>query len=138
MNLGERIEKIMKDNDLNYRTLGLKIKYSDVQVRKIIKNESIPKIDFVQSLIRIFPSVSADWLLFGEEKAQGVLSFKNDNSDLKPNEIMTVIENLYLKEDQLSKYPMYAKWLEVKEKRARNAGYKECEEKHGAKKKTTV
>ena len=70
----------------------------------------------------------------------GNVTANEDVADVVLNgkDVMTVIEWLYLYEDELIKFPMYAKWIEVKEKRARNEGYKKCLEKHGEKEKTTV
>ena len=56
----------MDYKSLNYSKLGKILGYSDVQVRKIILNRSIPRVDFIQSLIRIEPKLNSHWLLTGE------------------------------------------------------------------------
>ncbi len=58
MKTSEKVKAIMEFKNLNYRSLGLKVGYSDVQIRNIIKKGQIPKIDFVRSLIRVFSDIN--------------------------------------------------------------------------------
>ncbi len=70
----------MEDNNLNYRSLALKLNISDVQVRNIVLGKSLPKADFFQNIFREFPSVSLHWLLTGE--GQKNLIKNEDNVDI--------------------------------------------------------
>lgn len=65
MLIGDRIGEVMKDNGLNYRSLGLSMGYSDSQVRKIVLNKSMPGYDFLNSILKLNPALSTDWLMTG-------------------------------------------------------------------------
>lgn len=66
--ISHRIEKIMKDNNLNYRSLSQELGYTDVAVRNIVKGKSIPKFDFLEALFNKFPSINTYWLITGKGK----------------------------------------------------------------------
>lgn len=65
MEISSRVEILMNDKNLNYRSLGKKIGYSDTQVRNVIIGKSIPKVDFIQNLSRIYPDVRLEWIVTG-------------------------------------------------------------------------
>lgn len=65
MGIGQRLKSIMDYKRLNYSKLGRELGYSDVQIGKIVKGDSIPKYDFIQSLYRFVPNLNLDWLLTG-------------------------------------------------------------------------
>lgn len=67
MAIGDRIKEVISSKGLNYRSLSQLIPYSDVQVRRICLNESIPKVDFIQHLCNIFPDLDANWLITGKK-----------------------------------------------------------------------
>lgn len=66
--IGDRIGEIIKSKGLNFRSLSNIIPYTDVQIGRIIKNESIPKVEFIQHLCNNFPDVDIHWLITGEKK----------------------------------------------------------------------
>lgn len=63
--IGQRIEAIMNDNNLNYRSLGIEVGYSDVAVRNIVLGKSNPKFDLLHALIKKYPKINSYWLLTG-------------------------------------------------------------------------
>lgn len=65
MTIGNRIEEILKLKNLNYRSLGKLIDYSDTQVRNIVIGKSIPKADFFQAINREFPEININWVITG-------------------------------------------------------------------------
>lgn len=68
MKIGDRINKIMTNKGLNYNSLSKITGYSDVQVRRICLNESVPKVDFIQHICSLFPDVDVEWLITGKSK----------------------------------------------------------------------
>lgn len=67
MTIGNRIKEVLINKGLNYRSLSKILPYSDVQIRRICLNESIPKVDFIQHFCNIFPEVDINWLITGAE-----------------------------------------------------------------------
>lgn len=90
MDIHKRIESIMMSKNLNYRSLGSLIDYSDTQTRNVVIGKSIPKIDFIQNLVRVFPEIDIDWLITGREKKKDV-TIKNNLTDYSIEEIITYL-----------------------------------------------
>ncbi len=76
MSFGKRLEEIMISKNLNYRSLGAVLNYSDTQIGRIIKDGSMPRIDFVQHFCNEFQDVDIKWLITGV-KTEAV-SIKNN------------------------------------------------------------
>lgn len=93
MTIGDRIESIMKYKQLNYSSFGVKVGYSDTQIKNIITNKSVPKFDLIQTLLRVFPELNPNWLTTGE----GVMIKKEKNLQVGSDQIIQdqVIENVY-------------------------------------------
>lgn len=66
MGIHLRVKKIMESKNLNYRSFGQLLDYSDTQVRNIIIGKSIPKVDFVEKIVILFPDINTDWLITGK------------------------------------------------------------------------
>ncbi|MGB3463689.1 MAG: hypothetical protein WBA74_00390 [Cyclobacteriaceae bacterium] len=66
MTIGERVKALMEYKEMNYRSFGSVVGYSDSQIRNIIIDKSIPRFDFIQTLLRIFPDLNSEWLIKGE------------------------------------------------------------------------
>lgn len=66
--IGDRISQIIKSKGLNFRSLSKLIPYTDVQIGRIVKNESSPRVEFIQNLCEIFPDIDTHWLITGDKK----------------------------------------------------------------------
>lgn len=78
MKIGDRIKEIMIAKRLTQRELGELMNYTDVAIGKIIKNSSEPKFGVMNTILVNFPDVSAKWLMTGEGKMLGELTFNNN------------------------------------------------------------
>ncbi len=122
MEIYERIESIMKLKGLNYRSLGIKLGYSDTQTRNIVLGKSIPKIDFIQNLLRVFPDINISWLLKGEGSILNTIEKNEDRSNndisikisLSEDEINKIVDGVLFHETQLLENSTFKKWLDLK------------------------
>lgn len=64
--IGTRIWDIMQKENLNYRSFGSRIGFSDVVVGNVVKGRNKPSYDFIENLIQTFDWVNLEWLLTGE------------------------------------------------------------------------
>lgn len=87
MNIHERIEVIMKEKGLNYRSLSKLINYSDTQTRNVVIGKSIPKVDFIQNLVRVFPDVDLNWLITGCKS--------NNNTKIAPTNVEAISIDIF-------------------------------------------
>ncbi|HET8736201.1 MAG TPA: hypothetical protein VFM69_06360 [Pricia sp.] len=69
--IGDRIEEVMNDHGLNYRSLAAKMKKSDTGVGNVAKGSTIPRYDFIKSFMEVFPDVNGHWLLTGNGNKTG-------------------------------------------------------------------
>jgi len=101
MSLGSRIQKLLNHKNLNYRSLSSFIPYSDVQIRRICLDESVPKIDFIQQLIHFFDDINPIWIVTGEGEFLKKEIFKDLNSFNKKEILDYILENRssFLKEE---------------------------------------
>lgn len=88
MDIHKRIEGIMIDKGLNFRSLSKLIGYSDTQTRNVVLGKSIPKVDFIQNLLRVFPEIDVKWLITGEES-------KNKTKKITSNDIEAISINVF-------------------------------------------
>ncbi|TDQ27686.1 helix-turn-helix domain-containing protein [Tenacibaculum caenipelagi] len=88
MEIHNRIEQIMNSKGLNYRSLGILIGYSDSQTRNVVLGKSIPKVDFIQSLLRVFPEIDVKWLITGEES-------NFNQKEIAPNNIEAIAISVF-------------------------------------------
>lgn len=108
MEFGDRLKELIAFKNLNYRSLAKKLDYSDVQVRKIALNKSVPKIDFIQSLLRIEPLLNLDWLLTGKgDKFKSNLDFDLNNEV----PVMILLKYLLDRKDELIDNETYRDYI---------------------------
>lgn len=90
MGINKRIEEIMNIKNLNYRSFGLLLNYSDTQVRNIIIGKSVPKVDFIEKLVSVFPEINVNWIITGN----GTMHSGGDLASFNNQEILDyIIEN---------------------------------------------
>lgn len=65
MSIGKRIGEIMSQKGLNYRSLSKILGCSDTHIGRIIKDESTPRVDFIQHFCMTFSDVDVNWLITG-------------------------------------------------------------------------
>lgn len=93
MKISEKIKRIMNIKGLNYRSLGNRVGYSDVQVRNIIIKEQTPKIDFIQSIIREFSDINPMWF-FDDSEEMTLNNIVNEPDLLYGKKVESELENL--------------------------------------------
>jgi len=63
----ERLIQILSDNSLTYSGMAERIGYTDRAVYSWVTERNKPTVDAVIAICKEF-HISADWLLFGEDK----------------------------------------------------------------------
>lgn len=101
MKIGDRIRKVMEFKNMNYRSLGILLDYSDGQTRNIMINKSVPKIDFVQNLLRAFPEINVNWLITGEGEMLDDVSENRKVTDYSKLDNIELIKHLLERKDEL-------------------------------------
>ncbi len=101
MEIGDRIRKVMEFKNMNYRSLGILLDYSDGQTRNIIINKSVPKIDFVQNLLRSFPEINTNWLITGEGTMLDNVVGNQKVTDYSKLDNIELIKHLLERKDEL-------------------------------------
>lgn len=71
MEIKDRLQMVMKMNNLTASAFADKIKVQRSSVSHILAGRNKPSLDFIQKLLNEFPRVNADWLISG----------KNNNSN---------------------------------------------------------
>jgi transcriptional regulator with XRE-family HTH domain len=69
----ERIQAILKSKNLSASQFAEKIGIQPSGISHILSGRNRPSLEFVQKLLKRFPDINADWLLFGKgdmEKAE--------------------------------------------------------------------
>ena len=77
MLIGDRINKIMLEKGLNFSSFSKRLDISDVQIRNIALNKSIPKVDLIQKLVSLY-DIDVNWLITGEEKKTSINELGKD------------------------------------------------------------
>lgn len=102
-------------------------------IGKAIANNSNLRSDILAKILEVHSDINPFWLVTGKgnmlKDEKTTTKVVKKEQDLNADEIMTVIEWLYLKEEQLLKVPMYQNWIQNKEKKARNLGAEEVSDK---------
>jgi transcriptional regulator with XRE-family HTH domain len=83
MKIQERLQIIMRMNNLNASQFADKIGVQRSSISHIISGRNKPSLDFLQKTLEHFPRVNADWLITGKVK----------NNDLQ-NDVTKVNDNV--------------------------------------------
>lgn len=83
MKIQERLQMIMRMNNLNASQFADKIGVQRSSISHIISGRNKPSLDFLQKTLEHFPRVNADWLITGKVK----------NTDLQ-NDVTKVNDNV--------------------------------------------
>ena len=75
MQVGERILKLRKENNISQEELGFKINVSRQTISKWENNETSPDLNNLKSLAKIF-NVSTDYLINGNKQLVRKLKYK--------------------------------------------------------------
>lgn len=65
MNITERLQYIMKLNNLSASAFADKIDVQRSSISHILSGRNKPSLEFIQKVLTAFPKVSSDWLLTG-------------------------------------------------------------------------
>ena len=61
----ERINKIIESEGLSKNEFALKLNVQRSNITHILDGRNRPSLDFIEKLIKAFPSISTDWLING-------------------------------------------------------------------------
>ncbi|CAL2077392.1 protein of unknown function [Tenacibaculum sp. 190524A02b] len=139
--IGDRVKEVLSIKKLNYRSLSMEIPYSDVQIRRICLNESIPKVDFIHHICKKFPDINIAWLINGngsmfldqnnepsflkESKANYETNISTDIDKLTSSQISLIEDALLIHEEELlAKSEIVRKWINIKLKEKELEVYK--------------
>ena len=67
MNLIERIQKIIEENELSAAAFADKIGVQRSSISHILSGRNKPSLDFILKILNAFPTVKSSWLLLGAE-----------------------------------------------------------------------
>lgn len=105
--IGERFKKIIETENMNAFSFSKRIGVSNTAIAKIIKGESKPGYDVMESVLQEFPNLNTDWLMNGN----GEMWKEVVGSDNRPdNYLQSHLKNL---EEQFSRLNQQ---LEVKDR----------------------
>lgn len=65
MNITERLQYIMKLNNLSASAFADKIEVQRSSISHILSGRNKPSLEFIQKVLAAFPKVNSDWLLTG-------------------------------------------------------------------------
>lgn len=74
MEIIDRINYLMKLNNLTPSAFADKIEVQRSSMSHLLSGRNKPSLDFIQKVVNAFPKVSADWLLYGEKKVNEPVS----------------------------------------------------------------
>jgi len=63
--IGERIKMIIDSEKLNENSFSKRLRKSYTAIAKIVKGESKPGFEIIESILLEFPNIDADWLIHG-------------------------------------------------------------------------
>ena len=67
MNLIERIQKIIEENELSAAAFADKIGVQRSSISHILSGRNKPSLDFILKILNAFPTIQSSWLLLGAE-----------------------------------------------------------------------
>lgn len=69
MEISERLQYIMKLNNLTASAFADKIDVQRSSISHILSGRNKPGLEFIQKVLHAFPKISADWLITGNTSA---------------------------------------------------------------------
>ena len=97
-NFVERLQKILKDNNLTASQFAKKINVQRSSVSHILGMRNKPSLDFIIKISSNFEDISLDWLINGEIK-KNISERNNTNAFIQPSP--TPIKNNNSKEKKI-------------------------------------
>ena len=87
-NMTDRILEILKIKNLTPAQFADQIEVQRSSISHLVSGRNKPSLEFVQKILKSFPEINSDWLLFGkgsmtESIAESVLSDAKRNSDIQ-------------------------------------------------------
>lgn len=83
MNITERLQYIMKLNNLSAAAFADKIEVQRSSISHILSGRNKPSLEFIQKVLAAFPKVSSDWLLTGNTATNE--NIPTDKVESEPN-----------------------------------------------------
>lgn len=83
MSIQDRIQMIMRMNNLNASQFADKIGVQRSSISHIISGRNKPSLDFLQKTLDKFPRVNADWLITGKVKQEQLVTNVTNSNQLK-------------------------------------------------------
>lgn len=83
MSIQNRIQMIMRMNNLNASQFADKIGVQRSSISHIISGRNKPSLDFLQKTLDKFPRVNADWLITGKVKQEQTVTNVTETQQLK-------------------------------------------------------
>lgn len=83
MSIQDRIQMIMRMNNLNASQFADKIGVQRSSISHIISGRNKPSLDFLQKTLDKFPRVNADWLITGKVKQEQIVTNVTNSNQLK-------------------------------------------------------
>lgn len=83
MSIQDRIQMIMRMNNLNASQFADKIGVQRSSISHIISGRNKPSLDFLQKTLDKFPRVNADWLITGKVKQEQTVTNVTGSNQLK-------------------------------------------------------
>lgn len=99
-NFVERLQKILKDNNLTASQFAKKINVQRSSVSHILGMRNKPSLDFIIKISNNFEDISLDWLINGDLK-KNIKEVNNSNNLNKSSP--TLIKNINSKEKKIEK-----------------------------------
>jgi len=84
MNITERLQYIMKLNNLSASAFADKIEVQRSSISHILSGRNKPSLEFIQKVLTAFPKVSSDWLLTGNTAANEIIPSNQVESEPNP------------------------------------------------------
>lgn len=84
MNITERLQYIMKLNNLSASAFADKIEVQRSSISHILSGRNKPSLEFIQKVLAAFPKVSSDWLLTGNTAANEIIPSNQVESEPNP------------------------------------------------------
>jgi transcriptional regulator with XRE-family HTH domain len=85
MNILDRIQYLMKLNNLSASAFADKIDIQRSSMSHLLSGRNKPSLDFVNKVLAAYPKISADWLLYGKKEIDNTKA-KDDTRIVLPKQ----------------------------------------------------